>query len=292
MDVAQIIANGLIAGSIYALVAAGFSLIYNTNRFMHFAHGSIVTVGAYALWCGFTKFNLPLFLAAIFAVAVATLAGLATYRVVYRPLVRRGASSSILLIAGLALLFFFENSIILSFGSNVKSINYFVTEKGVNLLGAAVTPLQISIVLLSVLFLILFWVLMRYSKIGITIRAVADHSELARISGINTERVQELSFILGSALAGIAAVFIVLEQNATPFMATKLVIKGFSGAVIGGITSLPGAILGSYFVGLMENFGAWFLPSGYKDAIVFGLLIIFLVIRPIGILGVTKGVRE
>jgi len=292
MVFSQLIANGLIAGSIYALVAGGFSLIYSTNRFMHFAHGNIVAVGAYGLWYGFTRLGLPFVVSVLFAVAVALVSGWGTYRFIYLPLKRRGASSSILLIAGLALMFFFENLILLIFGSSVKTLNYFPTVRGLTILGATVTPRQIGIVVISLFFLLVLWFVMRYTKMGITIRAVAGHAELARIGGVNAERIQELSFIVGSAIAGIAGVLVALEQNSTPFMGTALIIKGFTGAVVGGITSLPGAVLGSYLVGLVENFGAWFLPSGYKDAIAFGVLVLFLLLRPAGILGVTKGVRE
>ena len=123
-------------------------------------------------------------------------------------------------------------------------------------------------------------------------RAVADNLELAKINGINTKKVQYIGFGIGSALAGLAGVLIALEQNVNPTMGTGLMLKGFTGAIIGGITSLPGAVLGSYLLGIIENFGIWYLPSGYKDAIAFVLLLLFLLVRPQGILGIKKGVRQ
>ena len=133
---------------------------------------------------------------------------------------------------------------------------------------------------------------MKHTKFGTVLRAVADNPELARISGINPDRVFAQSFMLGSAIAGVAAILVALEQNIEPIMGTNLIVKGFTGAIIGGATSVPGAVLGSYLLGLVENFGIWFLPSGWKDAIAFALLFVFLLWRPTGIMGIYKGPRE
>ena len=127
---------------------------------------------------------------------------------------------------------------------------------------------------------------MKKTKIGKAMRAVADNKDVAEIIGISSEKIYSWSFIVGSAIAGAAAILIPLEQNLTPTMGTNLMIKGFTGAIIGGVGSVPGAILGSFLLGLVENFGIWFLPSGYKDAIAFVLLFVFLLFRPQGILGI------
>ena len=123
-------------------------------------------------------------------------------------------------------------------------------------------------------------------------RAVADNPELASIVGIHSRRISDLSFIIGSGLAGVAGILIGLEQNLEPTMGTMLIIKGFTGAVIGGVTSVPASIIGSYLLGFVENFGIWYLPSGYKDAIAFILLFIFLLAKPTGIFGINKGVKD
>jgi len=123
-------------------------------------------------------------------------------------------------------------------------------------------------------------------------RAVADNKELASIVGIDHRRVSDYAFFIGSSLAGIAGILIGLEQNLEPVMGTSLMIKGFTGAIIGGITSVPASIIGSYLLGLVENFGIWYLPSGYKDAIAFTLLFLFLLFRPSGMFGIDKGVKD
>ena len=129
---------------------------------------------------------------------------------------------------------------------------------------------------------------MKKTKIGKAMRAVADNKEMAEVVGISSERIYSLAFVVGSAIAGVAGILVGLEQNLEPMMGTNLMIKGFTGAIIGGIGSVPGAILGSFLLGFAENFGIWFLPSGYKDAIAFIILFIFLLFRPQGILGIKK----
>ena len=130
------------------------------------------------------------------------------------------------------------------------------------------------------------------TKLGKEMRAFADNKELAGISGINPRRMADYSFLMGSLLAGIAGILIGLEQSLVPTMGTILIIKGFTGAVIGGITSVPASILGSYLLGFAENYGIAFLPSGYKDAIGFAILLIFLLFRSNGLFGVNQGVKN
>lgn len=292
MIFAQLLANGIIAGSVYALIASGFSLIYATNRFVHFAHGTVVAAGAYIMYTMFSLLGLNFYVAAFFAIILTALLGALVYSIVYRPLQKHKSSNAILLIAGLGLFILMENLLVLLFGADVQTIDYITVSKGIDVLGAVVTPLQMIIVATSIALLIILGIFIKYTKWGKIIRAVADNDELADTTGINTAKVQVVGFGIGSALAGVAGILIGLEQNLEPTMGTHLMIKGFAGAIIGGVTSIPGSVLGSYLLGIVENFGVWYLPSGYKDAIAFVLLLVFLIVRPNGILGVNKGVRE
>jgi branched-chain amino acid transport system permease protein len=129
---------------------------------------------------------------------------------------------------------------------------------------------------------------MKETKIGKAMRAVADNKDVAETVGISAEKIYSQSFIVGSVIAGVAAILVGLEQNLEPMMGTSLIIKGFTSAIIGGVGSVPGAILGSYLLGFAENFGIWFLPSVYKDAIAFVILFIFLLFRHQGILGIER----
>jgi len=284
----QLIINGLIAGAIYSLVSSGFSLIYSINKFIHFAHGSVVALSAYMLYFLFSVLGLNFGFSVILAIIFASFLGLLINIIIYKQLRKRNASSVILLIASFAVLILIESLILLFFGADVKTIGYIKVAKGIEFLGAIITPLQVFIIIVSIILLIFLFIFMKKTKIGKAMRAVSDNKDVGEIIGISSERIYNWSFIIGSAIAGIAGILVALEQNLDPTMGTGLVIKGFTAAIIGGIGSVPGAILGSFLLGLSENLGIWFLPSGYKDAIAFILLFIFLLFRPNGILGKKK----
>ena len=292
MIASQLFANGLISGSIIALVAVGFSLIYVTNRFAHFAHGAVVAAAGYLFYTASTSWNWPVVFAVLFSLVGTTVIGVLMFVLVYGPLKNKKSSSVILLIASVALMIFTENVLLRIYGASVKSPDVLPVQRGIEVLGAIVTPLHIVIIGFSLLFFVLFLLFVKKSKMGKLMRAVADNSELAKITGIHTRRIQIWSFALGSAMASVAGMLIAMERSLLPSMGTNLIIKGFTGAVIGGVSSVPGAILGSYLLGLVENIGIWYLPSAYKEAIAFVLLLIFLLCRPQGIFGIYKGTKE
>lgn len=281
----QLLINGLIAGAIYALVASGFSLIYSTNRFVHFAHGAVVVASGYFLYLFFSILNVNFWISVLIAIILGSALGWAVNKAVYEKLRNRKAGPAILLIASIGLLILIESLILIFFGANVKTIGFIKITKGLEIFGAIITPLQIVIIIVSLILLFSLLYLMKKTKIGRALRAVSNSKDLTEILGISSKKLFAISFIIGSLIAGIAGVLVSLEQNLEPYMGSTLMIKGFTGAVIGGITSVPGAILGSFLLGLVENFGIWYLPSGYKDAIAFMLLFIFLLFRPSGILG-------
>jgi len=282
----QLLINGLIAGAIYSLVACGFSLIYSTNKFIHFAHGGVIVVSSYIFYTLFSILNLEFYLSCILAVLLSGLVGYLINLIIYEPFRKRKASNSILLIASLGVLILLESASLIFFGADVKTINYIANAQGLPFYGAIITPLQIVIIISSIVLFIFFYFFMKKTRIGKAMRAVADNAEVAEIVGISTQKIYMWSFVVGSMVAGVAAILISLEQNIEPSMGTGLMIKGFTAAVIGGLGSVPGAILGAFLLGFAENFGIWYLPSGYKDAIAFVLLFLFLLFRPNGILGI------
>lgn len=279
----QLILNGIIAGAIYALVATGFSLIYSVTKFMHFAHGAVLAFGAYMLYTINVQAGLPFWVAAIIGVLGSIVAGVVMDLTTYKPLRKRKASSAVLLIASLALMILTNAAILAVWGADVKTVP--INNPVFDVLGARVTLIQLIIIAVSALLLLGLWFLMKRTKLGKAMRAVSDNKDVAKTVGINPERIYLYTFIIGSFLAGVAGVLIGIEQNLFPQMGVQLAIKGFTGAVIGGLISVPGSVLGSFLLGLTENIGIWWLPSGYKDAIAFVLLFIFLLFKPEGILG-------
>lgn len=284
----QLILNGLIAGSIYSLVASSFSLIYCVTKLMHFAHGAVLALGAYFLYTFAVGLGWNFWLACAMTLVLTAFAGECMNRVAYRPLRKRKAAGAVQLIASLALMTFTNALILLLWGADVKTVP--IPNAVYDIAGARITEIQIIILAVSVLLLVGLWYLMKKTQLGKAMRAVADNTDVAKTVGINPEWIYTKTMLIGSFLAGIAGILIGLEQNLYPQMGVSLIIKGFTGAVVGSLASVPGAVLGSFILGLVENIGIWWLPSGYKDAIAFVLLFLFLLFKPTGLLGVK--VRE
>lgn len=302
----QLILNGIIAGSIYALIAIGFTVIYRTVKFFHFAHGVVYTVGAYLTYSvvsGQSSVDSSQLSFVGWAVAIlggilgAGVLGVLTDRFVYHPLRRQNASNLIFLIASFGVFIFLQNLIQLIYGAQILTIRTGPIKEGHQLsifsyqLGAVITDIQIMILVVSVILMILLWLFIQRTKLGKAMRAVSDDTVAANVVGINPERIILTSFAIGSALAGAAGILISFETNIEPTMGFSAILKGIIASIIGGIGSIPGAVLGGFFLGLAENLGIWKISAGWKDAIAFAILIIFLLIRPWGVLG-TKTEKE
>lgn len=280
----QLFVEGLFAGSVYALIALGFGLIYSTTRVFHFAHAAIYTAAAYLAYSGWLL-GLRLYFAIPLAVILASMLGGLLEIVVYRPLRKKEASPVILLLASLGLLIAIQNAISLLFGDDTKSIRGSAVAEGLAVFGARITPIQVGIISISVLLLALCWAFTKYSSKGKAMSAVANDPELARIVGIESDQVILFTFVLGSALAAIASILISFDTDMTPTMGFDALLMGVVAAIVGGIGSIPGAFLGGLLVGMAQHLGVWKLPTQWQDAIVFGILIIFLLLRPHGLLG-------
>ena len=283
MVLEQLAVNGIIAGSEYALLAIGLTLIYGILRLIHFAHGEVAMVGAYSAFVASVVFGLPLLAGFFVAIAAGALLGIAINRIAFRPV--RKQHILIGLITAIAVSILLQNAIALLFGNDIKTYDLGAVEKGIEVFGFIITKTQIVIVFTAVALMLLTWAFIKKTKIGQQVRAVADNRELAESMGIDSEKIIACTFAFGSALAAAGGVLIAAETNLAPMMGLMPNIKAFAAIIVGGIGSIPGAIFGSYFIGLAENIGIWFLPSGYKDAIAFFILVIFLLLKPFGILG-------
>ena len=276
----QVLVNALIAGGIYALVAVGYNLVYGILRFINFAHGEIVAVGAFLAFM-LSGLGFPVYLSAAISVVFTAGLGIAIDRLVYRPL--RGAPKLSLLVAAISLSIVLQAALLLFFGAGVRALPREAADT-VQVLGAGITMAQLTIIAASFLFVAAVELFLSRTALGREIRAASDNPELARTVGIDTDKVIMLTFALASALAAAAGILSAMDHSFDYMMGLGIGLKAFTASVVGGIGSIPGSFIGGYVIGIAENFGVLFIPSGYKDAISFLLLIIFLLLRPGGIM--------
>ena len=284
----QLLLNGLIAGSIYALVALGFSLIYQTTHFFHFAHGAVYTFGAYFAYLFYIQLGYGRIVAFPLACVGAMVLGAGCEVLVYRPMRKRKATDLTLLIASLGLYTLLQNIISMAWGDDTKTMRTGEVVEGHAVLGARITDVQIMVIAATVILITLMTLILTQMKFGKTLRALANDSELAQLSGINSDRYILYAFSIGSFLAAVAAIMISFDTDMTPTMGFNALVMGVVAVIVGGIGSLPGAALGGLLIGLAQNLGVYWLPSKWQDTIAFVILILFLLFRPYGILGKKK----
>ena len=296
--------DGLTTGSVYALIALGFSIVYGILKLLNFAHGDVFMVGAFIGYFVLTGFGgpaapempLPLLMILMFLLAMLGCGalGVVIERFAYRPL--RDAPRIAPLISALGVSFFIQNSALLLFGGTIRSYDSFELDNGVYAFpqyGIHWGPLQLSIlriltIALAVVLCIALTLLIARTQLGKAMRATAYDREAAAMMGINVDRVIASAFFVGSALAGAAGVMIGLVfNNIFHFMGFENGLKAFTASVVGGIGSIPGAMLGGLVVGLGEAYATGYLPQGstFQDFWVFSLLIVVLLVRPTGLLG-------
>ena len=283
MFIQQLI-NGITQGSLFALLAISFGIVYGTLRLLNFATGSMYMIGAYFGWL-FVHYVTPnLFLALLAGAAAGYVVGYILERFAFRAL--RGVARIASLICTIGFAMFFNELMSVLFGAERKAMPSFYAETAFMIQDVSVSWLQIILVLVAAVVLILLQLLIYRTKLGLAIRAVSLDFKTASLMGIPTDRVISLTFSLAGAVAGIAGVLAAAYYNALfPYMGNMAGLKSFSAAVFGGLTSIPGAILGGYLLGIIENFAVQIISSGYRDIIGFSILVIFLLLRPQGLLG-------
>ncbi len=281
----QVLLNGLIVGSQYALIGLGFAVIYGVTRFFHFSHGAVYTLAAYLLYVSVGLLNMPVIPAMLVACGGAAVTGVLLDRICYRFLRRNGTTPKGLLLVSLGIYVLMQNGISLIFGDDTKTVRGYQIAEGMDFLGAKVTPIQIMILGTALVFLaVTTWLLYR-TQIGRDIRAVANNPELARVVGIDTDRIYMLTFALGSLLAGVAAVLVSFDTDIFPMMGFQALLMSVVAVVIGGAGSLLGAVVGGLIVGITQHVGIYFLGSQWQDVFAFSVFIAFMIFRPHGLFG-------
>ena len=281
----QLLVNGMVAAAGFSLVALSFGAIYDTYRFFHFAHGSVVTAGAYLTFLFVVVVGWPLWVAAPLAIVLAGVLGVIMELGVFRPMRKKGATPLVLLLASLGLFVVIQNVISMIFGDDVKSLRSGVVQEGIPILGARITPIQIWTIAIAVILFVAVSLFLFRTRMGKAMRAVANDPELAYVCGIGSDRIILCTFFIGSCLAAVAAILIALDVDMTPTMGMSALLMGIVAVIIGGVGSVPGAALGGLLLGLARSFGVWQINSAWQDAIAFGILLLFLLFRPQGFFG-------
>ena len=276
--------NGLQTGSIYALVALGYSMVYGIILLLNFAHGDIIMVGAYTAFYAMTTFHLHPVVSVVLAVITSTLLGVVIEKVAYTPL--RSAPRLSLLITAIGISFLLDNGALLLFGADTKSMDVIIP--GSVTLGSGITISYTAIVtiVVTIAAMVALTLLVQKTRLGKAMRAVSEDMGAAQLMGISLNKTISFTFAVGSALAGIGSVlYLCAYSQASPTMGSMLGLKAFVAAVLGGIGSIPGAMLGGFAIGLLEALVAAVGLSVWKDGVVFAILILVLLIKPTGILG-------
>lgn len=277
--------NALQLGSIYALVALGYSMVYGIIRLLNFAHGDIIMVGAYVTFYAMTAFHLHPILSVLLAVVMSTLLGVVIEKVAYTPL--RSAPRLSLLITAIGVSFLLENGAQMLFGADTKSMVKTPLISGGFTIGETTITYAASLtILVSIASMALLTFLVQKTRMGKAMRAVSENMDAAQLMGISLNKTISFTFAVGSALAGIGSVLHVASYfQAAPMMGSMLGLKAFVAAVLGGIGSIPGAMIGGFAIGIVETLVTAAGLSTWKDGVVFAILIVVLLVRPTGILG-------
>ena len=282
MFVPQLI-NGLTQGSIYALVAIGFVIIFGTMNLVTFAHGEVYMAGAFAGYFALTVWHLPWYIALALGMVVGWILGYLIEKVAFRPLRSAGHMPPLLITIGLSIILRDLANIL--FGAENRPVPS-IYEQTFQVAGTQVSVLQVLLLGIAVFLIVVLRMLIYGTKIGRAMRATAQDHEAAYAMGVNVNRVFSISFSLASCLGGAAGVMVGMYYNAVySSMGSSAGLKGFAACIFGGLTSIPGAILGGLIIGVVENLTVQYLASGYRDIVAFLVLVLVLVLRPQGLLG-------
>ena len=282
--------NGLSLGSIYAIIALGYTMVYGIAKMLNFAHGDVIMIGAYIAFCGLQYWGLPPVIAILAAMVVCTLLGVTIEGLAYRPL--RQATSLAVLITAIGMSYLLQNIALMIWGANPKSFpRTFINGSSIRIGQLNISSATIWTILANIVIMVALTLFTAKTKMGKAMRCVSEDRGAAELMGINVNRTISMTFAIGSALAAIAGVLLCSSYPILqPTTGSMPGIKAFTAAVFGGIGSIPGAMIGGVLLGVIEIFGKAYISTELGDAIVFAVLIVVLLVKPTGLLG--KPVRE
>lgn len=276
--------NGLRTGSIYALIALGYTMVYGIAKMINFAHGDIIMVGAYALFVFVTTLQMPVIPAVILTILFCALLGVVIEKVAYKPL--RKAQPLAVLITAIGVSYFLQNIVQIIFGATPKPFASIIRVPAIRLGTINISGITLITLIVTTICMILLSLFVSKTKAGRAMRAVSEDKGAAELMGINVNGTISLTFAIGSGLAAVAGIlFIAQYESLRPTLGALPGIKAFVAAVLGGIGSIPGAMLGGIILGIIESLSKAYISTQLSDAIVFGVLVVVLLVRPSGLLG-------
>lgn len=276
--------NGLGLGSVYAIIALGYTMVYGIAKMLNFAHGDIIMIGAYVAFFALSRFQLPLFVSVILSIVVCTILGVVIERLAYKPL--RQASSLSVLITAIGVSYFLQNAAQLLWTSNTKVFPSIVSNAYLKIGDLSISYLTIITIAVCIAIMIVLTLFISKTKTGMAMRACSEDKGAAMLMGINVNTTISITFAIGSGLAAIASILLCATYPSVyPTLGSMPGIKAFTAAVFGGIGSIPGAFLGGLLLGVIETLTKAYISTQLSDAIVFAVLIVVLLIKPTGLLG-------
>ena len=284
--------NGLSLGGIYAMIALGYTMVYGIAKMLNFAHGDVIMVGAYVAFTVISTMHLPIWAGVLLSILICTALGMTIEKIAYKPL-RNAGSPLAVLITAIGVSYFLQNLALLIFGSNTKSFSSVVSIENLELFDGEliITGETIVTIISCILIMICLTLFINKTKSGQAMLAVAEDKGAAQLMGINVNKTIALTFAIGSGLAAVAGVLLCSSYpSLSPYTGSMPGIKAFVAAVFGGIGSIPGALIGGILLGVIEILSKYYISSQLSDAIVFGMLIIVLLLKPTGIFG--KKIQE
>ena len=285
----QTLISGLGLGSIYALIALGYTMVYGIAKMLNFAHGDVIMIGAYTGIISAISAGMPPVITVIVCVAVCTLLGVLIERFAYKPL--RQASPLSVLITAIGVSYLLQNIALIAFGSQQKAFPTLITLPPVRFGEISVDGITLLTLAITAIIMVVLTLFINKTKLGKAMRAVSEDKGAAELMGISVDRTITMTFAIGSALAAFASIFFGMTYvYIKPTTGAMPGIKAFTAAVFGGIGSIPGAMLGGIMLGIIEQFSKTYISTLWADAIVFGVLVLVLIVKPSGLLG--KAVRE
>ncbi len=283
----QLLVNGIVMGSIYALVALGFALVYNTTKIFHIAYAAIYMFAAYMFYLFFNLLHFQMLLSFLAATILTIILSLAIEKFIYRPLENRGSSLNVVMISSIGVMIIVVNTIAMFFGNETKIINPQIASS-VSFGSVVLTNVQIAQFIVSAFTIIGFLFILKYTKLGIKTRAIRDDDVLCTVFGIAINKMRILLFAISAFFAALGSALVAYDVGMDPYVGLPMLLNAVVALIIGGIGRFEAPVLGGFLIGILQAIAVWAFSSRWQDAVTFVLLFLFLLFRPQGILGEKK----